>query len=139
MVVKVKKNISKKLFLLFFIGLFLPMLSYGDDAFDNLTFAIKNQATKIHFQELSRKYKGERIEGKGYVVNVNKNVDGETVVNLSTEKDPSSPKYVSIVVFVRDYFSEKTLKLKPGKYVRFFGNFDEIRMKTIIIREGIVK
>ena len=128
-----------KIILFLLIGLFLPFLAYSDDAFDDLKFAIENQATQIHFQELAKKYKGERIEGRGYVVSVSRSIDGETVVNLSTEQDPSSPKHVSIVVFARKYFSEKALKLKPGKYVRFFGNFDEIRMKTIIIREGIVK
>lgn len=134
-----KKIIAKKFLFVFLIVLVSPLLAYGGEAFDIISFAIANKASKVHLQELVKKYKGVRLEGKAYVVSVNTDIEGETMVNLATEKDLFSSKYVSIIVFTRDYFAERARKLKPGRYVRFFGEFDEIRMRTVVIREGIVK
>jgi len=130
----------EKIFVLFFlIAAFLPLLSYSDDAFDDIASAIRNQVSQIHLQQLQKRYKNKRIGGKGYLISVTKNIEGDIIANLSTEKDSTSLTSVNVVVFLRECFSEKALKLKPGRYVRFFGNFDEIRMKTIIVRKGIVK
>ena len=115
----------------------LPLLANG--AFDEFKEAILDKAPKIKIQGLCQKYKGERLDGRAYVVSISNDIEGNAIVNLSTKKNPSSLNSINIVVFLRQYLVGKKLKAKVGDYVRFIGNLQEMRMSTIVLNEGVVK
>ena len=129
----------KKTFLLILASLAIPFLLYSADIFNEFVSALKNNAPKIFLEELQARYKDELIRGQAYIISVTRNIAGDTVVNLSTTKDPSLKESVNVVIFLRKYLAKRGLKRKPGQYVRFSGVFREIRLETIIVDKGIIK
>ncbi|MFH1771425.1 MAG: hypothetical protein ABH872_01265 [Candidatus Omnitrophota bacterium] len=115
-------------------------LSASDrEIFDEITSAIKNQIPKVKLDTVQDKYKGAHIAGRGYVISVSKDVSGDTVVNLSVEKDRSVPVSVSVAVFMRPNQEKHVNKISKEKYVYFSGTFENVKMNTIVIRNGIVR
>lgn len=122
-----------------FLNFFFSLSLQANDAFDEFKKAILNEATKIEIQGLCQEYKQKRLDGWAYIVSIGNDVEGNVVINLSTKKDPLSPDSISIVVFLRKFFIGKKLRVKVGHRVRFIGNFEEIRMSTIVLNQGVVK
>jgi hypothetical protein len=125
--------------LLLFLFLTLSFFAYANEAFDELESAITNRCNKIIMEKLHKKYAGKRIEGRGYIVSITEDVSKGVVVTLSNDKDPASASAVYIIVYVREFIAKDVLQLKPGRYSRFFGDFDEVRMRSIIVRNAFVK
>jgi len=122
-----------------FSSLAFPLSLLAGEIFDEFKQAILNKAGKIEIQNLSAKYKGKDIGGRGYVVSITSDIEGNAIVNLSTKKDPSAPDSINVVVFLREYLVGKKLKVKAGHNVRFVGVFEEMRMSTLVLSEGVVK
>ncbi|MBU1113027.1 MAG: hypothetical protein KKH93_04050 [Candidatus Omnitrophica bacterium] len=119
------------------IGFLAPV--YANEGFEKFAEAITKKVSKIEFEELINQYRGERLDGYAYVVSITKDITGDTTVNLSTKRDFSSSDTVNIVVFLRKHLAGRKLKIKEGRRFRFMGIFEEIRMNTLILKEGLVK
>ncbi|UCC95380.1 MAG: hypothetical protein JSW40_01165 [Candidatus Omnitrophota bacterium] len=121
-----------------FLAVIVVFSGYSDDAFKEMVSAIRHNAPKYILQKLQIQYANKRINGRGYVVSVTSTLEEDVVVNVSTGKD-ISPSSVNVVIFLRKNFAKRGLKLKNGQYVSFAGLFEEFRMNTIVVREGVVK
>ena len=119
-------------------AMFLPA-AYSNEGFEKFANAIIKKASKIELEQLIKEYKGERLDGYAYVVSRTEDTSGDTMVNLSTKRDFSSQNTVNVVVFLRKYLASRKGKIREGQRVRFMGIFEEIRMGTLILREGLVK
>ncbi len=112
---------------------------YANEPFSEFARAILRKATKLEVETLTAKYKGRELNGYAYVVSTSEDLSGEITVTLSTKKDFSALDTVNVVVFLRKYFAKQKLNIKPDQRVWFMGVFEEIRMNTIILKEGLVK
>lgn len=130
---------SFSLVVVIFSNLAFPSSLLAGDVFDEFKQAISNKAGKLKMQKLVAKYKGKDIGGRAYVVSIGNDTEGNAIVNLSTKKDPLASGSINVVVFLREYLVDKKLKVKTGHYVRFVGVFEEMRMSTLVLSEGIVK
>ena len=129
-----------------FILLVVPLLVfcfsppvYANRLFKQIIAVMSDEVTKQSLDKLRIEHKGKRVSGRGYIISITRDLANKTIVNLSTRRDKTSPESVSIVVFVRNHFIKRALRLKIGSYVYFLGDFDGIRLRTMVIRDGIVK
>ncbi|MFA7677095.1 MAG: hypothetical protein WCY34_02875 [Candidatus Omnitrophota bacterium] len=129
----------QKILLLLVVFSCLNTFCWAGDIFKEISNAMAGKATKIELEALQKKYQGQRVEGKGKVVSVTNDVEGNKIVNLSLSAGGAGEASVDAIVFLRDYLKERTSKFRPGKRVRFSGEFKEILMNSIVIIEGIVK
>ncbi len=127
--------------LIFLIGILILFFSpsvYSRGLFDEIVALMKAGATRYELNQLRMQYKGERIAGEAYVVSVSKDESGNVIVNLSTERPGSSAYAVDIIIFVREDLAQKVTTLKKGTSVYFSGEFEDIRMRSLVIRKGLV-
>jgi len=140
--IKINKSTVAKIFLVFVVGFLVPVFVYsesGREAFEMLvkTAKAKERVHQYHFQRITEKYKNKRIRGEGYIATLSKDIEGNSCVYLSTEKKESPNKAVSIIVCLRGK-SLKRFRKKIGRHVYFSGRFREIRMRTIVVHQGII-
>lgn len=128
-----------KIVLLLSLFLIPSFFAHANKLFDVVSRAVRSRCTKITMERIEKEYKGDRIEGKAYIVSVTEDVSEGVVVTLSTNKDPTSTSAVYITVYVREFIAKDVVKFEPGRYSRFFGEFDGVRMRSIIVRRGFVK
>jgi hypothetical protein len=127
-----------------FILLVLPLLvfclpAYSNKLFKQIIAVMSSEVPKQSLDEIRIEHKGKRVSGRGYIISITRDLTNKTIVNLSTRRDKTSPESVSIAVFVRKHFVKRALRLKIGSYVYFLGDFDGIRLRTMVIRKGIIK
>jgi hypothetical protein len=137
---RIRKRIAVRAFILasLLIGALSPRARAGE-GIDELVEAVAKDAPKMRLIELAEKYQNKTLRGWAWVVSTTKDVDGNTVVTLSTEKDLYSDTRITIVVILRQFLSEKNVNFPPGDHANFLGIFKEIRMGTIVLTEGIVQ
>ena|SRR3989338_2697707 len=129
----------KILIIFIFSGAMVLTPVYANDAFNEFARAILKKAPKFEVEALINKYQGQDLNGQAYVVSIGEDLSGDTLVNLSTRSDFTASDAVSLVVFLRKYLAGHKLKIKQGQRVRFMGIFEEIRMDSIILKEGVIK
>ncbi|MBW2044705.1 MAG: hypothetical protein JRI96_07435 [Deltaproteobacteria bacterium] len=130
----------KKLFFIILLSLSFSSFVYCDSTFDRISSAIKNDATDLQLRKFEDEYEGKSISGRSYVTRVTESIWGDTVVKLSTEKDPYSSSSVGIMIFLKESYIDRALKLKKGDSVSFSGTFKGIGfIKTIIVHDGEIK
>jgi len=130
------------LVLFFFISCVLSFSGFAserDDVFETVCAALIEKAPLYKIQELEKKFKGRNMTGMGYFLSITKDVDGNTIVNLSTKKNLALPSSVNIAIFLRTYKAKQKFSFKKGWRLRFVGAFKEVRMSTIVLTEGIIK
>ena len=126
----------KKMFLIILLSLLFSSTAYGDWVFDKACSALEKGATDLQLRKIEDECKDKFISGRGYVTRVAKNVWGDTVVHLSTAKDPYSSSSVDVTVFLKKGFDERALRLDKGDSVNFSGTFKDILMNSIIVHDG---
>ncbi len=134
-----KKMVLRILLLCLVLSATFSLLVRSDNRFDEIVYAIEKDATQEKVLEVMRKWQGKRMGGWAYIVSVTKDVDLNTVVTLFTKKDRSSGSGVNVVVVLREYLSVRNPTFRIGKRVRFFGTFREVRMRTVVFDDGIIK
>ena len=128
----------KILFLFIVMAVAFNLLGYSNEAFDALSSILVKKLSPAERYKMEAEYKGENVNGFGYVINVSMDISGNFIVHLSTDKNPRAHRAVNVAVIVSPTFDKAVSELKEGEQALFHGDFKEIRMNTIVLEDGFV-
>lgn len=151
-----RKNRIAETSLVAFLLLCIASPSYANAVFDKaLKIAEKRKGKFIAYSQeekesFENKYTGSLIEGKGYVFSepYATSKKGKICICLVTKKEYLVPGHhpaaSSIVVYLTEDYSRERLEelrkeFQKGDLVYFSGNFDQISIGMIYVKEGTLR